>query len=176
MATPGGVLSLDLATNLGWAYGRLPAVLMTRAEAEKAKPPKPASGIYRVGKPGAEVGEFLTVFQSWLSGALGTLKPGGLIYELPILPQTTTPATVQKLMGLAGVAQMLAYQSGIPWVRSAQASSIKKHFCGSGRPGKEGVQAACIARGWIFRDDNESDALALWDYAATLYNQERAAK
>jgi len=33
---------------------------------------------------------------------------------------------------------------------------------------------ACRARGWVYEDDNMADALALWDFAATLFHGEKA--
>ncbi|WP_174436433.1 Holliday junction resolvase [Azospirillum brasilense] len=171
----GGVLALDLATNTGWTLGRLPMQPLLPMQARVQKPPKPLSGAIRFGRPGCTIGAFADAAEAWGRDFMEKHRPTGLIYEKPILPQDTTPDTILKLNGLALIFLMLAHRFGIRWVRTAQPSTVKKHFCGSGGPGKEGVQAECLARGWTFATDDEADALALWDYAATLAANERAA-
>lgn len=170
----GGVIALDLATLLGFTVGRLPPRPLTQLEAAVLKPPKPLSGVHRIAPPGTPVGPFLLAYLRWLVGMVFEHEPDGMIYEKPILPSKTTPQTVEKLVGLAGITQMVAADHKIRWVRSAQPSTVKLHICGNGGPGKDGVQAAIIARGWAFIDDNEADALALHDYAGHLYARERA--
>jgi Holliday junction resolvasome RuvABC endonuclease subunit len=170
----GGVLSLDLATVLGYAVGRLPALPITQLEAAATKPPQPHSGFHRVAPPNTPVGPFLSAYADWLDGMLDEHKPAGLIFEAPILPQKTSLDTVRKLVGLAGITQMLAHETGITWIREAQPSSVKLHICGYGGRGKTGVQRAILERGWHFAVDDEADALAIWDYAAHLAYRERA--
>lgn len=169
----GGVWALDLATNTGWAWGRLPAQPLLPMEARIVKPPKPLSGFLRFGREGGPVGEALDHAERWGREFIERRRPAGMIYEKPILPADTNPDTVLKLNGIAGIFLMLAHRSGIRWVRNAQPSTVKKSFCGRGGPGKGGVQEECIARGWTFTTDDEADALALWDYAATLAAKER---
>jgi Holliday junction resolvasome RuvABC endonuclease subunit len=140
-------------------------------EACAAKPPQPLSGVARFS---GDVGPFLSSFEAWLSKMLNQHRPGGIIFESPILPAETNPATVMKLNSLAGITQMVAFRRGIRWVRSAQPSTVKKHFSGSGKKGKQNVMDACRARGWVYEDDNMADALALWDFAATLFHGEKA--
>jgi len=171
----GGVLSLDLATAVGFAVGRLPARPLTQLEAMALKPPQPVSGVFYVASPGTAVGPYLASYRSWLNGMLDEHQPAGLIFEAPILPRKTTPATVRKLVGLSGITQMVAHERGITWVREAQPSTVKRHICGDGGPGKSGVQRAILARGWTFSADDEADALALFDMAAHIHYRERAA-
>lgn len=171
-----GVLAIDQATLSGWAWGKLPVQPLTPLEAMAVKPPKPLSGVKRIGPKGCSIGRFLIEAEAWLNAMIDQHQPAGIIYERAILdPKLTGYDTALKLMGLAGTIEKVAAQRGISWVRGAQPSSVKKHFCGSGRPGKEGIKEACLARGWVHQDDNEADALALLDYAAHLYAQERAA-
>ncbi|RJF80932.1 hypothetical protein D3877_11900 [Azospirillum cavernae] len=171
----GGVLALDLATNTGWALGRLPLQPLLPIEARVQKPPQPMSGWVRFGAPGCSVGAFADAAERWGRAFLTEHQPTGMIIEKPILPQETNPDTVLKLNGLAAVFLMLAHRFSIRWVRNAQPSTVKKSFCGRGGPGKEGVQAECLARGWRFATDDEADALALLDYAGHLAAKERAA-
>lgn len=169
----GGVLALDLATQTGWALGRLPAQPLTHMEAAQAKPPQPLSGTVRFGRPGCPVGEFADAAEAWITRMLAEHRPDGLIYEKPVLPAKTHPETVLRLNGLAVIVLMAATRAGIAWVRCAQPSAVKRHICGNGGPGKENVQAALRARGWRFETDDEADALALLDFAAALAAKER---
>lgn len=178
----GGVLALDLATNAGWACGRLPARGFTPMEAATTRPPQPASGFTRIGRPGCSVGAFGDAASRWISGLLREHRPAGLIYEKPILPPPdkdgnarTNPTTVMKLNGLVCIVLMEAHRAGISWVREAQPSTVKKYMCGKGGPGKGGVMGAVSAMGWRYGTDDEADALALWCFAADLYYRERNA-
>lgn len=168
----GGLLALDIATNTGWAYARVPHRLTTALEAAQAKPPQPQSGTYRVR--GVGIGPALDEYERWLTGLLNELRPAGVIFEAPVLSgRLTSLATARKLYGLAGLTEMVAHRAGIEWVREAQPASVKKHFAGNGRAKKPDMEAACRQRGWTFADDNEADALAVWDYGCAILHDER---
>lgn len=47
----------------------------------------------------------------------------------------------------------------------AAPNSVKKYMADNGRAGKDDVQFYLRAQGFDFKDDNESDAIALLDYA-----------
>lgn len=169
----GGLLALDLATKTGWAWGLVPATPpATALEAAISKPPQPESGVYKVTGDG--VGAFLADFERWLSDQIDRLQPSGLIYEAPILPNTTSFETALKLMSLAGITAKIAHERRIAWVRHAQPASVKKHFTGSGKAKKEHMEAACRRRGWLPQDDNHADAMALLSFGCTLAHAERA--
>lgn len=168
----GGVLALDLSSHCGFAVGRLPSRPLTPMEMAVVKPQQPLSGVAHFS---GEVGPFLIAFEEWLNSMFDQHRPTGVIYESPVLPTLTTPQTVMKLMGLAGVLLMVCHHRRVRWVRQAQPSTVKKFICGSGRPGKDGVKNAIRSFGWAFEDDNESDSLALHCFAADLYLKERAA-
>jgi Holliday junction resolvasome RuvABC endonuclease subunit len=171
----GGILALDIATNLGWAWGYAPKHgPATALEAAAAAPAQPASGVYRVR--GDSLGEFLADYERWLGLVLDERQPGGLMFEAPILGKFTAFATARKLMSLAGLTELVAHRRGIPWVREAQPSTVKKHFTGSGKAKKPDMEAACLQRGWTFADDNEADALALFSYACSVVHAERAGR
>jgi crossover junction endodeoxyribonuclease RuvC len=175
MSGSGGLLALDLATALGWALGRISARPLTQLEAAVQKPRQPMSGVFRIAPVGTAVGPFLAAYETWLSAMIAQHAPAGIIFEAPILPKKTTPATVRKLVGLSGMTEKVAHQRGITWVREAQPSTVKLHICGNGGPGKAGVQNAIRARGWTFATDDEADALAVHDYGAHLFARERLA-
>lgn len=171
-----GVLAIDQASLAGWAFGVLPLRAITPLEATVIRPPMPLSGIYRVGRAGCSVGRFLDDAEVWLHSLIDRHQPAGLIYERAVLDTKMTGyPTAQKLIGFAGLIEMVARRRKIPWVRNGQPSSVKKLFCGSGKKGKLGVLDACRARGWDVIDDNHADALALLNYAAYLAETERAA-
>lgn len=168
----GGLLALDIATRMGWAYGRIPLRGLTMLEAVAVQPPQPDSGVVTV-RSALGVGHFLSEFTDRLGELFDTKRPNGLVIEAPILPQTTSFDTVRKLMAMAGLAEMLAAQRRIRWVRLVQPASVKKHFTGNGRAKKPDMEAACASRGWVFADDNEADALAIWDHGCALYRRDR---
>lgn len=174
MSDAGGLLALDIATRTGWAYGRVPVRGLSAIEAASLQPPQPESGVLRVLTQAGGVGHFLAEFHDRLDAMLAERRPGGLIIEAPILPKFTSFETVRKLMGMAGIAEMLADRRAIRWRAVAQPSAVKKHWTGKGNAKKPAMIAACEARGWTARDDNEADALALWDFGGALYRQEHA--
>jgi len=175
MAVQGGLLALDLGTITGFAIGRVPPRPLTPLEANVAKPPQPESGIFIVAESGTAAGRYGCIYRDWLYQVINERRPGGIIFEAPILHRLTNPNTVRRLNGLVFVTQMLAFEHRIHWIREGQPSTVKKHISGNGGPGKEHVKAAILARGWQFVDDNAADALALWCYGCDLYVNERAA-
>lgn len=53
---------------------------------------------------------------------------------------------------------------------AVHAATLKKHATGKGNSDKAAMMAAARARGWQFKDDNEADALWIFDYASTPGN------
>lgn len=143
---------------------------MTPLEMATTKPPKPESGIKHFG---GELGRALSDFEAWLNSMFDRFDPAGVLFESPILPQTTTPATVRKLMSMAGILLMVCARRGIRWVREEQPGRVKKYICGNGGKGKEGVMGAIRSFGWAFSNDDEADALSLFCFAGDLYAAER---
>ena len=134
---------------------------------------QPLSGTFH--NPGREsVGSFALAYDAWIFGMIERHKPDGILFEAPILPARTTPATVRKLMGLAVLTQMAAKRARIGWLRECQPQSMKSHVSGYAPSGKAGVQDALIAMGWHFGTADEADALGLWLYADSLYRSEVA--
>lgn len=159
----GGILALDLATTTGWAYGRVPL------DAARAKP---LSGVIAI-RGALTLGGFLSRFEDALLAKLVEFNPHGLIIEAPILPKACNRETSIKLMSLAGIAEMTAYNSGIRWREQAQPSSVKKHWTGRGNADKAAMMAEATRRGMTFVDDNECDAIAIWDFGCAMYRQQR---
>jgi Holliday junction resolvasome RuvABC endonuclease subunit len=170
--TAGGLLALDIATKTGWCYGRVPLRGATAIEAASSPPARPESGVLRVMTEAGGVGHFLAEFHFRLTRLLYDKRPAGLIIEAPLMPKMTSYETVRKLMSMAGIAEMLADQRGIRWRAVAQPASVKKHWTGKGNAKKDDMIAACRQRGWWVADDNEADALAIWDLGCHLYRKE----
>lgn len=161
------LLCLDLASRLGWSCGTLLA--------------QPVShGVMQLPKTGEDIGRFLTAFRDWLGHAVEELAPTEILFESPILPNTTGLAVLRKLYGLAGVAEMVALDYSIP-IREANLNDIRKHFIGTARAPKQiklkelrrrwlkdETVEQCHKRGFRVVDDNDADSLALLSYALCL--------
>lgn len=179
---PGGIFALDLASLTGWAIGRPAAKPMLPIEMRPGNyPPQPMSGVRRIGTPACAVGIFLSDFEDWFIDMCEKHGPKGIIFASPIMrsrngQSATSVQTARKLYGLAGEVEKNAMRMGTTWIKEPHEATVKKHFCGSGKGGKEGVLAECARRGWVVRDDNHADALAMWDYAGALLRSERAGR
>ena len=73
--------------------------------------------------------------------------------------------------GLLGTLQAWCIEKGIEY-QGVAVGTIKKSFTGSGNANKERMIAECVRRGFNPVDDNEADAIALFDY---FLNQEQPA-
>ena len=157
-----GILSLDLATRLGWAYG-------------DARKGHPVSGWHQLPKTGEELGPFAAAYDQWLTEMLAEALPGLVVFEEPIPPTAgrSTMTTICKLTGLCWHTEYVCQQRGID-VRKVHGGTWKSHFVG----GKQKVSKAikpypvtvrCHQLGWTaVSDDNEADALGLWSYACSV--------
>lgn len=78
--------------------------------------------------------------------------------------------------GLRGVVLCSAFVSNSR-VREFYVATIRKHFIGEGRlkrkEAKERTINECQMRGWQVENDNEADALALWDLIGCKYGGRR---
>lgn len=150
----GNILSLDLASLLGWASG-LPDS-------------RPGFGSHQLPSTGDNVGRYIDAFDQWLQPMLDIEAPALVIYEAPSIFMKTTPATVEKLVGLATHTQLACHRRGIR-ARSANPSQVKKFWTGSGKAKKEDMMAAARRCGFKIRDDNEADAVAIWHWAIECF-------
>ena len=160
MRVTGTILALDLATNTGWCAGQ-PAE------------PNPRFGHFTIPPTQDDVGRFGIIFEDWLNETIDDLAPALVNFEAPILPKQTQPMTVRKLTGLTLLTEMICRKRNIA-CRETRASTVKKHFAGSGRAEKSDTMAVCRRYGWRVRTSDEADACALWVYSVSCFGPDEA--
>ncbi len=159
------ILALDLATTTGWAIGR-------PGEA-------PQSGVIRFGR--ATHAQIAAEAIAWLIEFLTEMKPDSIVYEQPLPPNFTaghtTLNTATVTMGLPFLLCGISYKLRIFDVQPVRVSDIRTFFVGSNlksEPGKRLTFERCQQMGFNPKDDNESDALALWCYQCAKVKPELA--
>lgn len=106
-------------------------------------------------------------YLAWLDDHLSVIQPRALFFESPMPPKAFDSAvTARQLFTLVGLTEMVAARRPTLIVREEHVSSVRLFFTGSGRSKKDDVLRECYSRGWKPKNDNESDASALWAYAA----------
>ncbi len=166
------ILTLDLASRFGFAFG--------------AAGEKPVSGSRYFTKDGRapKDGSISNGAKFWnamrfASEVYDLYKPTHVICESPIAPNAkegqTSTAVFEVLYGLPAAVRGMLFGLGCYDWQYAYASSVRKHFIGSGsKKGEEAkpiVFRKCVALGWIdpnTEDDlshDRSDALAIWSWA-----------
>lgn len=149
------VLALDLATNLGFAWGPHDG--------------RPVLGHERLPSTREDVGLFLCAYEDWLRPVLESTGADIIVFEAPILAKVTNVTTVRKLTGLAAVTEMIACREGLACFETS-IQSVKKALTGNGRATKSEMVAAARAHGFdphVTRADgedasDEADALGVW--------------
>lgn len=158
----GPILALDLATTMGWAYGR------RAGEAYQ-------HGSVRLAPPGSSHGALGAALITWMSDFCKVSeRPDKVVYESPLNPFAmrgrTDFKTARILVSLPFVAESVASLLSIE-AQEASVQSVRSHFVG-GKIGKgEGkmlVMRQCRLLGYEPRDDNAADAIAILDYALSI--------
>lgn len=148
------MLALDLGTKTGWAR---------RDEAGRV-----TSGTLDLGKLAKKRG--VTRYRVLLDFLMGygggpRLIPGDLVaFEDVAFMVSVRQAHVYG--GLRAIVETAACDTGAVCV-PVPVATIKKHATGSGKADKAAMIRAARRAGHEPKDDNEADALALLDYAAT---------
>jgi hypothetical protein len=170
VASPFILLALDTGMQAGWVIGDARTVPTTVMHARGS--PRPTSGTYNI-PPGMGLGRSLWHWRDWLWRTIKTNKVQGVIYEAPFINRKRdTIATLEVILGLSSMVNLIAYEAKLSFKRKATVGQIREHFAGSGSAGKLGAQAACDAHGWKWETPDEADALALWSYGAHLWKAE----
>lgn len=163
----GGILSLDVASKTGWAYG-------FAGEA-------PQHGVFELPSTGDNLGRYGVTFLQWLTSKLRELRPREVVFEAPILPKITNLNTTRKLHGLALMVEAACELEAVPCSEIGN-SEWRRQFLGPYYPPKpcrdelkRAVIAACRNMGWNPRGDDDADALGILHVVSSHRNQARAA-
>ncbi len=163
------MLTLDLATVTGWAEGEFGQT--------------PRSGSVRLASTGATRAEVLAGAIRFLGERWKAWKPHVVVFEAPLAPSImagkTNFNTARTLIALPGIVEALCVLKGIWSVREARVMDVRKLLLGSNPPGQVGkklVMDKMRELGHEPHDDNESDALALWYYAAAQSDEDLDAR
>jgi Holliday junction resolvasome RuvABC endonuclease subunit len=153
MHDPGGILSLDLSSRTGWAYGG-------------EDDPYPLCGVWIMEGDTARI---LVGFENELEDALVFFKPRLIMAEAPLPPTALSNVNVwRQQLGLAAMAEAAAFRHDIRFAENA-ASTIRTEVLGTARfpkgQVKPAVLAYCDRRGWKVPDHNAADACIVWEYA-----------
>lgn len=146
------ILALDLGTQTGWALMGRDASITSGAES--FKPQRFEGGGMRYLR-----------FKRWLT----EVKQCADGIDLVVLEEVRRHAGVDAAHAYGGfLATLTAWceHHQIPY-QGVPVGTIKKHATGKGNAGKAEMIAAAKVRGFNPIDDNESDALALLDWALT---------
>lgn len=155
MATRGGVLSLDLSSKVGWAYGtpdlKLPA----------------AWGLWLL--PQKYLGDQLNAFRSIFVGALEEYQPSLVFKEAPLAHFTADPLRViRQQYGLDAYVEGECAELGIRCAEN-EPSTIRQEVLGCGWFAKGTVKAVVVRwaqqRGIDTNNDNIADACCGWEFA-----------
>ena len=141
------ILALDIASLTGICVGSPTEI--------------PQLSHHRFPSTGSDIGRFLDAGEVWVRSFLQTTAPALVVFEAPVLPQTTSIATVRKLHGLAGIIEMGCYRAGIE-VAEAHLQSVKKALTGKGNAQKPDMVAACRRYGFDPKVEDEADAFGVW--------------
>ena len=150
--TAPSLLSLDLATSVGWA---------------RLRDGRVDYGTYRLPATGPDVGRFLAAYEDWLRVAMLD-GVDVCVFEAPFVSGKTSQDTARKLLCLAGLTELICHRAGIRCFET-NIKTVTKHFVGRCPPQRAEKKAAtlraCRQRGWQPKNDDEADALAVLDYA-----------
>jgi hypothetical protein len=154
----GGVLTLDLSSVVGYAYGRL-------------TDPNPWFGAWILPKPACE-GQKYAAFENELSVTLDRLRPSAIIIEatlpLPVLASgKSNHYAVCQQFSLRAAVHSEAWRAECPIPSEIDAYTARSEVTGETRHLKSAQwkQLAvnfCRKRGWAVTNDHQADAIILW--------------
>lgn len=163
------LMTLDLATNVGWAVADPAAVDTWPAGLDLEGACGPFDGVrygsHKIGAFSLPHGRFYILFAEWLNAMLDLENPTHLVFEAP-LPRGNKAGIEagRRGLGLAAITDMIITKRGIrPY--ELPVATARKVFTGSGSTteAKARVMATCRRRGWTPKDSDTADALAVLD-------------
>ncbi len=143
-----GLLALDLATTLGWAY------LSSPGQA-------PVSGTHKIIPTDKSGAGYFVAFEKFIGDLIVLHNPHTIVFEAPFVGAIRNLNTARRLIGFVVLTELVAHKKGVPRIREVNNSSVKKFFTGNGRADKKDMIFKCRSKGWYPKDDNEADALAI---------------
>lgn len=159
MREGGTILALDLANGFGWASG--------------SPGTHPFVGSGRFAPEGSSQAAIGAAATKWLADRLAVEKPYAIYIERPrlhtVAKGTSSYQSIYALLGLCYLAAAVAHLRGVYRVEAVEVRQVREHFIGKGSlPGPEAkklVSERCAQLGWETANNDESDALAIWDFA-----------
>lgn len=153
----GGVLALDLAGTVGWAYGLL-------------GPSPPASGFWRLPHIGGE-GERYARLENELEGFCERNQPAAFVIErsftLEAFARHSNYRVMAQQITLRGIAYLVAWRFSAA-VSEIDPQTVRAEVMGQRRYSKDIVKREvvryCRERGWKVTDHNQADALVTWEW------------
>lgn len=155
------LLTLDVATTTGFAWGELGAI--------------PKAGAITFTKKGVEPidDDVWLAALRWLHPLLGTIQPDVVALEAPIMSSApaggSNPHTQLRLSGLQAVMRTVIASALPSPARLVSVQTVRKYFIGQGNLkgdiAKKLVKARCIELGWLepgLTGYDRSDAQAVW--------------
>lgn len=173
----GGTLALDLATVTGWAYGA-PGAQPAPTTLELASGDKPSihtSGSIRLAGQSTDPVRKWIGIRDFLNDQIILNKPKFVVYEAPYVGGKKTNQDVARMLfGLTSQVEVVCYDNGIKCFET-NITKVRKYFCGNAprdrKKAKNLVEQRCADLGWHYENDDESDALAVLDYALSWLAQ-----
>lgn len=153
----GGVLALDLAGVVGWAYGHLHARV-------------PWFGTWHLPVIGGE-GARYAAFENELAPAMQRWCPSAMIIEAPLplmaLATHSSFRVAAQQLTLRGFALSEAYRGSCPY-HEIDAATVRGEVLGQRHFAKNTVKRevlrGCYERGWRVPDHNAGDACLTWEW------------
>lgn len=150
------ILGADLSTKTGVAYDEGGAVRL--------------EGFRSATSSENDFGDLFLSFDVWWRALLSRVAPAVVAFESPMRvighgksTMKTSQTTIRILFGLATIAELRAHERGIE-VYEVNISTVKRQFAGDGRADKKAMIARARLLGYDPRDDNQADAVAVWQY------------
>ena len=165
----GLIFTLDIATRTGWAKGR-----SGEAPTSGVKDLKTSGEVSNLGKMGNNLCAFL--LKEWDKDLPMILVVEQLMKLGGFAMNANSEANVKMQISLHMAARMAADVAGVRFAE-AHASTVSKHFIGKGNLKRAEKKPLFVKRCQLLRymgsedyDDNQADALAVWDYATAHYS------
>lgn len=156
MSKAGGVLALDLATRIGWAYGPDGAEL-------------PRCGVWQLPNASLSEGGYFAAAENEFCDALTVHRPRLVVFEAPLfVGQHLSTQAMNLLVGLKAVIQCNAWRHDVE-CRPVASSTARANVLGTARFPKGEAKSHVIAwvesRGITVATHDAADAVVLWFHA-----------